>query len=325
MIQKRVLRAVALTAVVGLGIATRAVDPIQHPARLANVQAAIGGSSGTRTMDPPSRPASQNAEATPDLSGYPDAAVPHLLAWGQFHDIRSGPVNLRLDRILVQPQSAENTRRSAGPILFYVEEGRIAFSVNGRVETVDQGSHTIVQPNRIYSMFNEGFQTATLLSLRLAPSEGTLPLSDSTVRAVPLYAPPDITPFVPNLSGESIASTIFEGEIDNVLPMVPLWGFIASVTWPPGTEFGDHAHSGPVGLSVTSGAIAVLGSTLEAGACVLIPAHAVHQVGIPADTDAPAEILMAGVFEVGEKLVVPASSTTVEGALLPYSCGDEPL
>lgn len=305
-------------------IALMTIVPLFAPSPRLEARAGAGADgfewTWTRQAAPPSM---HQADDAPDLSGYPDAAQPELLAWAQVASLPSGPLAMTLEAVTFLPQTASPIRKAPGSMLLYVEQGRITVTINGTAGTFGSGSHAVVEPGQLYAVVNENLEPASAMVFQLSPGQSQAAAhspADGLGQRL-FFEVPDIITSLPELPPQADMTTLFSAEIGSV-PEPPLWVYIAAVSWPPGVAFEDHAHSGPVGLSVVSGILQVGDASVEAGDCVVIPPQAPHRVGAAGDAAAPATAIMAGVFAVGEPFVAESPTMSVDEAQVAFSCGD---
>jgi hypothetical protein len=227
---------------------------------------------------------------------------------GQVDDPPDAPAVLRLERLTFASGAATGDQEALGPEILYVEAGEILVADEFGFESpLAAGDGVLLRAGSGYELTNDGDDEAVVLRLRvLSADDAEETASDEDDEA------PAATPVA--RSGENAVpdvETLLDGEIGDPLPE-PGVVFLARTTWAPGADTGEFTQTGPLGLMVESGTLAVTspsgieGQVGEGRGVVLaadVPLRARNA------ESADAVVLVLGVVPSGAAIVEPVLPT----------------
>jgi quercetin dioxygenase-like cupin family protein len=224
------------------------------------------------------------------------------------------PANLKLTRILLEPEFGTTTRPAVGPVLFYLVSGQVTVAVEGEAMRLGPGDSVFAELGDDYAVVNRGRDVATLLRLAVVPPDSwDQPVINSTHPVELLTTPP---------AGLAVSSLLVQDTV-NLLQGAESRLFVACLRVSrAGADLGVHFLPGPVGLRVESGRLELDDNILlgETG-CAVFQAETVH--GLRAD-DPPPTALVFGAIPADQNLwgetEQPAEASEPSSSL---DCGED--
>jgi quercetin dioxygenase-like cupin family protein len=224
---------------------------------------------------------------------------------------------MTIRRLDLVPGAVTEIRRTQGPLLFYVESGSVALSVNGRMQPQSPGVATLVQTGQHYLLRNEAAAPATILRLALVP-----PDEETTVGRGEIAQVIDTGDEITASPGMVESRLLLRADVPTMSGPAHL--FLACLSWRyPEDDPGETAHPGPVGYVVLEGQLLVgEAGTLNAGDCTLFPSQSPRRLRAG---DPPPTLLMFGAVPSDQPLWIPADSAADSGSageLSEFECGE---
>jgi hypothetical protein len=224
-------------------------------------------------------PAGESGRGTPPISIAPAAGPPSGLTFAVLADqsieqwpLRASGLILTLRHLTLDSGVVSESRRAAGPLVFYVEMGTVGISINSQMEYFEAGASVLVQDSQRYVLRNASSAAASVLRVEVVPpgEETEVAFGDPVeVREDQAAAPGP--PFI-------ASRLLLTGEIPAIEGKTHL--ILGCLSWTdPAADPGEIAHSGPVGYLVLRGQMLVGETGIRvAGECVVFQAEEAHRL-----------------------------------------------
>jgi hypothetical protein len=220
--------------------------------------------------------------------------------------------NLAIERVTLNADVESKTRRTAGPVLYWVEVGTVDVFRNGRNQTLVPGESLLVERNTLVKLRNESGESAQVLLVGLLPPKGQLPItaaSDAPYTWNPLPEEHELIAHEELLvSGAGIVA-----REETLL-------FAACLNWTDAAaEMAERSYPGPVGVWVLRGQAVVNGSEqLSEGGNVLTGAYS--PLRVQAGEQVPAVLMFGALAASGLSAAPPDSAAVTQAAGPPLGC-----
>jgi quercetin dioxygenase-like cupin family protein len=208
---------------------------------------------------------------------------------------------LTVRQLTLAPGAFSDMRRTEGPLLFYVESGPVAISINGRTEDYEAGSAVLVETGQNYLLRSDAPTPAILLRLALVPPEEETTVSNRGGVAQVRLEGNDVV-----AESASIQSLLLVSA-DITVPKGAAHLFLACLTWDdPASDPGSGSYPGPVGFQVLAGKLLVgEGEVLDTGQSTVFPPRTPRRLRAG---DPPPILLMFGAIPTDAPLWTPATA-----------------
>ncbi len=220
--------------------------------------------------------------------------------------------NLAIERVTLYSEVESKTRRTAGPVLYWVEVGTVDVLRNGKNQTLVPGESLLVERNTLVKLRNESGESAQIILVGLLPPKGQLPItaaSDAPFSWDPL---PDEKELIAHeellVSGAGLVA-----REETLL-------FAACLNWTDAAaEMAERSYPGPVGVWVLRGQAVVNGSeALSEGGNVLTGAYS--PLRVQAGEQVPAVLIFGALAASGLSSAPPDSAAVAQAGGPPLGC-----
>ena len=229
------------------------------------------------------------------------------------HELPEGTeFNLAIERVTLNADVESKTRRTAGPVLYWVEAGAVAVFRNGRSQSLSPGESVLIERNSLVKLRNDGREPEQVLLVRLLPPEGQLPISAAN------EAPYNWEPLPEEQDQIAHEELVVSGA--GIVAREETLLFAACLNWTDAAaEMAEQSYPGPVGVWVLRGEAVVNGSeALREGGNVLTGAYA--PLRVQAGEQVPAVLIFGALASSGLSAAPPADATDALPGGPPLGC-----
>ena len=264
-------------------------------------------------------------DASRDSDSSPAVGLPAGLSFVTLGDLtveewppRASGLILTLRHLVLDPEVASESRRAAGPIVFYVAEGSVGISINSQLSFFEPGAAVLVQAGQRYVLRNASMSPARVLRIQVVPpgEETQVAFGEPVqVHEVDLASPPG----PPHIDSHLLMTA----EIPAIEGRTHLT--LGCLTWDePSADSGDLVSLGPVGYVVLQGQMLVgeVGSR-NPGDCVMFQAHVPHR--LRSGESSPTVLVVAAMPDGAALWNTAAGSDSLQPASnrLRFACGEQ--
>ena len=176
--------------------------------------------------------------------------------------------------LTLDPGVTAASRQTQGPLLFYIETGSVALSINGQPQTFDRGETVLIERGQNYQIRNDdAANPATVLRLQIVPPGKETQVARGDLADVR----DDEQEFIPG-PPFILSRLLLTAEMPALEGLTHL--ILGCLTWSDeAPDNGETSHPGPVGLLVLEGQLLVGDSgSLAAGQCVVFQPRTPHRL-----------------------------------------------